>query len=129
MPLARGAKSYKLTFRNMSHGGGGARRRNPSCCRSNTQGTVLGIADSAFTSPRELGDLLAKTPQCQECVVKQYFRYAAGRMETPRGSPDHRPDLPGFQELEFQFQADDVSLIRAREFPGEERSVRVASNH
>ena len=43
------------------------------------EGLVAGIPDSEFTSPRELGEILAKTPQCQECVVKQVFRYMAGR--------------------------------------------------
>jgi hypothetical protein len=36
----------------------------------------------SFRRPRELGAVLAKSPQCQECMVKQYFRYTAGRMDT-----------------------------------------------
>jgi hypothetical protein len=34
-----------------------------------TKGWVAGLPDSEFTNPRELGDLLAKSPQCQECLV------------------------------------------------------------
>ena len=51
-----------------------------------TSGNVAGIPDSGFSSPAELGAILAKSEQCQECVVKQYFRYTAGRMDTPAGS-------------------------------------------
>ena len=48
-----------------------------------TKGRVAGIQGSDFTSPRELGDILARTPQCQECMVKQVFRYMSGRQDTP----------------------------------------------
>jgi hypothetical protein len=47
-----------------------------------TSGSVMGIPDSAFSSPRELGKILAGSKACQECVVKQLFRYASGRRET-----------------------------------------------
>ena len=40
-----------------------------------------------FSSPRELGELLAERPICQECVVKQLFRYMSGRPETPADRP------------------------------------------
>src|SRR5262249_21228930 len=46
-------------------------------------GYVAGIVNSEFTSPSQLGGVLAKSAQCQECVVKQYFRYVTGRIETP----------------------------------------------
>ena len=52
-----------------------------------TTGKVAGIPDSNFSSPKELGVILAKSPVCQECVVKQYFRYVAGRLETPGDRP------------------------------------------
>ena len=40
-------------------------------------GYVAGIPDSKFSSPSQLGTVLAKSAQCQECIVKQYFRYTA----------------------------------------------------
>jgi hypothetical protein len=46
-------------------------------------GYVAGLPGSEFSSPSQLGNVLAKSEQCQECVVKQYFRYTLGRMETP----------------------------------------------
>ena len=52
-----------------------------------TKGWVAGLPDSQFTSPRQLGELLARTPQCQECVVKQVFRYMSGRQDTPADRP------------------------------------------
>jgi hypothetical protein len=47
-----------------------------------TRGVVEGIPESEFTSPRQLGQILARSPECQECVVKQLFRYTFGRLET-----------------------------------------------
>jgi hypothetical protein len=52
-----------------------------------THGSVMGIADSAFSSPRELGRILAGSAACQECIVKQLFRYAYGRRETSADAP------------------------------------------
>ena len=95
----------------------------------NTQGLVAGIANATFSSPRELGTILARTPQCQECMVKQYFRYIAGRAETPADQPLIDRVLDDFRKSGFHFQDMMVSLIGSREFPNLERSVHVASNH
>jgi hypothetical protein len=122
-------EDYKLTFASLQHGGG---RRTPPksvVLPLDTRGYVLGIADSAFTSPRELGTILARTPQCQECIVKQYFRYAAGRMETSADGPLIERVYQDFKNSNYQFKQLIVSMVRAREFPDEERSVRVASHH
>ncbi len=53
----------------------------------NTSAYVAGIPNSEFSSPQQLGAVLAKSSQCQECVVKQYFRFQAGRRETPADRP------------------------------------------
>jgi hypothetical protein len=45
-------------------------------------GTVSGIQDGNFSSPKELGKILARSTECQDCIVKQLFRYAFGRRET-----------------------------------------------
>jgi hypothetical protein len=94
-----------------------------------TKGSIVGIADSTFSSPRELGAILAATPQCQECIVKQFFRYAAGRMETGADGPALDRVYQDFKTSNYNFKEMMVSVIRSREFPGEERSVRVATNH
>lgn len=82
-----------------------------------TTGAVAGIPGSNFTSPRELGAVLAQSPQCQECVVKQYFRYAAGRMETAADRPMIHRVYEQFRDAGFRFQDMMVALLAAREFP------------
>ena len=98
------------------------------------KGYVTGIADSQFSSPAELGAVLAKSAQCQECVVKQYFRYTAGRMETPADRPLILNTLEAFRKSDFKFQELMVSLTLLREFPQQasqhqEGTANVASNY
>ncbi len=94
-----------------------------------TQGWVAGLANPQFTSPRELGELLARTEQCQECVVKQVFRYMAGRMDTPADRPLLGRALEAFRNSGFRFKELMVLLAKREEdsLPG--RSVDVASNY
>jgi hypothetical protein len=91
-------------------------------------GNVAGIPDSGFSSPAELGAVLAKSTLCQECVVKQYFRYTAGRLETPADRPLIRKVFEDFEKSQFRFQELIVSLTLRREFPNQE-GIHVASNH
>ena len=70
----------------------------------NTNGNLAGIPDSQFSSPADMGAILAKSPQCQECIVKQYFRYSAGRPEGPADRPAIRRALERFQASQFQFK-------------------------
>jgi hypothetical protein len=76
-----------------------------------TRGQVAGIPNSAFTNPKELGDVLAGSPQCQECVVKQYFRYVTGRTETPADRPLIRSVLEDFRRSGFHFQEMIISMM------------------
>ncbi len=95
-----------------------------------TKGRVAGIQDSEFSSPRELGELLAKTPQCQECVVKQVFRYMSGRQDTPADRPVLNQVLEVFRKSDYRFKELMVALARLREFPDSgRRTTNVASNH
>lgn len=80
-----------------------------------TAGWVAGIANSRFQSPKELGTVLAQAPQCQECVVKQYFRYVAGRSETTVDRPLIRKVTGEFRASGFQFQDMVLSLMSAWE--------------
>jgi hypothetical protein len=91
-----------------------------------TTGYVAGIPDAKFSSPRELGTVLARTPQCGECVVKQYFRYMAGRLETPADRPLIRQVYEDFRNSQFRFQELMVSLVRSREFPVRTEDAHVA---
>jgi len=69
-----------------------------------TTGQVAGLPNSAFSSPKELGAVLAASPQCQECIVKQYFRYVAGRMETAADRPRIHEIFDSFRKSGFRFQ-------------------------
>lgn len=94
-----------------------------------TTGFVAGIENSKFTSPKELGAVLAASKQCQECVVKQYFRYTAGRTETAGDRALIRKVAGDFKRSNFKFKELIISMVRSREFPGEGGPVRVASHH
>jgi hypothetical protein len=96
--------------------------------RLDTAAYVAGIPDSQFSSPAELGAVLAKSAQCQECMVKQYFRYTAGRLETAADRPLIRRVSEEFRGSGFQFEELIVSLVTSREFSGGV-AAHVASNH
>ena len=123
-------EEFKLTFFNMGHGGGG-RRTPPKSVNLpiDTKGTVVGVSDTSFGSPRELGAVLAAAPQCQECMVKQYFRYVTGRTETPADRPVLEQVFQDFRNSNYHFKELMLSMIRSSEFPREERALRVAANH
>ena len=102
-----------------------------------TSGTVAGIPDSQFSSPAQLGAVLAKSAQCQECMVRQYFRYTAGRMDTEADQALIAKVTEEFRKSHFQFQELVVSLTLLREFPQgasappitSKGPAHVASNH
>jgi hypothetical protein len=130
---AVGARREKFTlqfFTGRGEGGGG-KRSPPKTIDLDIDGKgyVTGIPDSQFSSPAELGAVLAKSSQCQECVVKQYFRYIAGRTETPADRPVIRKLLDDFRNSQFRFKELIVSLMLVREFPNSGGTVHVASDH
>jgi hypothetical protein len=84
-----------------------------------TKAFIAGIENSDFSSPRELGQILASNRQCQECVVKQLFRYAAGRTETPADKPILDRSYENFQRSQFRFKELMIAVIKWTEFtPG-----------
>lgn len=110
-------EKFRLMFTAGDDHGGRRAQPKPVELEMDTTGYVAGIPNSQFTSPRELGAVLAKSPFCQECVVKQYFRYTAGRMETAADRPLLRRVFSEFQQSQFHFKELMISLVRAREFP------------
>jgi len=92
----------------------------------NTDGFIAGIPNSQFSTPRGLGDVLAASTKCQECVVKQLFRYAAGRRETQNDRRIIEKAYEDFRSSRFQFQELIVSLVKSMVFPpaGKEAYVR-----
>ncbi|MBI3697884.1 MAG: DUF1592 domain-containing protein [Acidobacteria bacterium] len=77
-----------------------------------TSGMVAGLPNSAFSSPKELGALLAANKECQDCVVKQLFRYAAGRKETPADRPVLERATKAFRDSQFRLRELMIALCR-----------------
>jgi hypothetical protein len=95
----------------------------------NTQAYVAGIPNSDFSSPQQLGAVLAKSSQCQECIVKQYFRYLSGRTDTVADRPLINRVTEDFRSSGFHFKELILSLVLLREFPQEIQRLDVANNH
>ena len=123
-------EKHKLLFY-PNVGGVAGRRAKPKEIELelDTKGSVAGLQNSEFTSPRELGELLAKTPQCQECVVKQVFRYMSGRQDTPADRPVLNQALEEFRKSDYRFKELMVALVKSKEFSVSRRTVNVANNH
>ena len=66
--------------------------------------SINGIPNSNFSSPKELGRILANSPVCQECMVKQLFRYAFGRQETAADQAVIASGLAVFQKSGFRWK-------------------------
>ncbi len=124
---------YTLTFATGRGGGNGNGNNRPATKKIdldlNTAGTVAGLPDSSFSSPAQLGAILAKSAQCQECVVKQYFRYTTGRMEVPADRPVITQALDDFRKSQYHFKDLMLSLVRLREFPGSGEIADVGNHH
>lgn len=82
-----------------------------------TKGNVAGLPNASFTTPRELGMILAASSACQQCVAKQLFRYMSGRHE---GRPDRiviGRAFDDFKKSGFQFTELMVSLTKWSTYP------------
>jgi Protein of unknown function (DUF1592)/Protein of unknown function (DUF1588)/Protein of unknown function (DUF1587)/Protein of unknown function (DUF1595)/Protein of unknown function (DUF1585) len=66
--------------------------------------SVSGVRGSEFASPKELGRILGESPVCQECMVKQLFRYAFGRRETSADGPLIQRGLDVFRKSGFHWK-------------------------
>ncbi|HYM13693.1 MAG TPA: DUF1592 domain-containing protein [Bryobacterales bacterium] len=79
-------------------------------------GEVAGIANSHFSTPEELGAILAANQQCQECVVKQLFRYAFGRQEMDADRAAIETAYQKFRDSQFKFKELMIALVASPEF-------------
>lgn len=95
----------------------------------NTQAYVAGIPNSDFSSPQQLGAVLAASTVCQECIVKQFFRFLSGRSETAEDRPLIRHVTEEFRNSSFRFKELILSLVVSREFPQEMQRLDVSTNH
>ena len=78
-----------------------------------TSGSISGIQGSEFSSPKGIGDILAGARECQECIVKQYFRYTYGRPETTADRPVIQAAFQRFRNSQFNFKEVMISVITA----------------
>jgi hypothetical protein len=82
------------------------------------RGFIRGLANSEFTTPRQLGERLANEPACHRCVAKQIFRYAMGRPE----EPDDRETLDAvtqrFSASQFRFNELIIAVATSKPFLG-----------
>ncbi|HKE23062.1 MAG TPA: DUF1592 domain-containing protein [Bryobacteraceae bacterium] len=123
-------EKLKLTFGQAFGEASGEKRKTTTVeLGLDTTGQVAGIPNSTFSSAKELGAVLANSRQCQECVVKQYFRYVTGRTETPADRPLIRKVFESFQRSGFQFREMVISMVSAPEFRVQGGSAGVIGDH
>jgi hypothetical protein len=77
-----------------------------------TTGEIAGLPDSRFSDAGALGRILAASPTCQECIVRQLFRYATGRLETEADQPAIQSLMASFRESGFHFRELLIGLAR-----------------
>lgn len=82
------------------------------------RGYLRGLQKAEFSSPRELGEVLANEPGCQRCVVKQLFRWAVGRAEQTEDQPVIEKAFQRFRESGFQFQELIIALATSDTYLG-----------
>jgi hypothetical protein len=95
--------------------GDGEKARQAVELALDTKGWVAGLKNAEFNSPAGLGAVLANAEVCQECLVKQYFRWVAGRVETPSDRPLIRRTLEAFRRSGFRYQELMAALVLGRE--------------
>ena len=81
-----------------------------------TRGEIAGLPDSEFSSLVEAAEILADSPVCQQCIVKQYFRYAFGRHESLNDQPTLNRVFRAFEDSGFRFRALIMSLASSPAF-------------
>jgi hypothetical protein len=65
---------------------------------------VAGIPNSTFSDAKQLGRILADSTVCQQCVVRQIFRYANGRLETTADEETIQKLFARFRDSGFHFK-------------------------
>ena len=81
-----------------------------------TRGEIAGIPNSAFSDATQLGTILSKSPVCQECMVRQIFRYAFGRLETSSDEETIHQLFATFRDSGFHFKDLLTGLVRSPQF-------------
>jgi len=105
-------EKLKLVFRP----GRKERQKDPTSAELplDTSGEIAGIPNSGFQSPKELGRVLSESAECQQCVVKQLFRFAFGRPETAADQPVIEAAFDSFRNSQFRFKELMVAIAMAQ---------------
>jgi hypothetical protein len=115
--IGRYREQVTLSFRPEYDGDDGGRpERVEINLPLDTTAHVQGIPDSEFSTPKELGRILAADAACQKCMVKKLFRYAFGREESAADQEAIEGILKAFQDSGFRFRELVVALITSRPF-------------
>jgi hypothetical protein len=104
-------KKMVLQFPGARGGEARGRRSTTKEVDLDTSGYIQGVEGSAFSTPRELGRLLAESNTCQRAIVKQFFRYAFGRQEAVNDQPVIDALLTKFRDSGFRFRELIVALV------------------
>jgi Protein of unknown function (DUF1592)/Protein of unknown function (DUF1588)/Protein of unknown function (DUF1595)/Protein of unknown function (DUF1587)/Protein of unknown function (DUF1585) len=80
------------------------------------QGEIAGIANSNFSGAKHIGTILADSPVCQKCIVRQIFRYSYGRLETTADEKTIDQLYDQFKASGFRFKTLLVALVQSPEF-------------
>ncbi len=100
----------------ISAGSGESRRSKPVNVDITATGEIAGLPNSTFGDSRTLGRVLASSPVCQDCVVRQMFRYAFGRAEIPSDRSTVTGTAATFRSSGFKFKELLISLVRSPQF-------------
>jgi hypothetical protein len=97
-------------------GGGGGRGGKQVKLPINTQGEIAGLPNSTFSDAKQLGAILAESPVCQKCIVRQMFRYSYGRLENSADEPTIDALFGKFKDSGFRFKTLMTALVQSPEF-------------
>jgi hypothetical protein len=97
-------------------GEGGGRRGRGVPLAIDTQGEIAGIPNSTFSDAKQLGKILADSPVCQKCIVRQMFRYSYGRLETNADENTIDQIFTRFKDSGFRFKTLLLGLVESPEF-------------
>ena len=95
---------------------GGRRNDKRIDLNLDTKGEIAGIQDSSFSDAKQLGGILAMSQVCQECIVRQIFRYAYGRMETAADEDTIHQLFTTFRDSGYHFKDLLIGLVKAPQF-------------
>lgn len=87
-----------------------------------TGGEIAGLPNSAFNGAVDLGRILSRSTVCQDCIVRQVFRYAHGRLESDADEAAIAELSAKFRASGFKFRELLVAVARGMEDNAERRS-------